>query len=80
MFEYGFVLSRSGRIIIRGREGRIREKPRQTTFSTNIISTSFLFVTKLKCEDGKHQEEEDEQEEVEEARRTKKNPPRYSKP
>jgi hypothetical protein len=36
----------------------------------------FFLITKLKCEDGKHQEEEEE-EEVEEARRTRKNPLRY---
>jgi len=37
----------------------------------------FLLVTKLKCEDKKHQEKKEE-EEVEEARRMRKNPPRYS--
>jgi hypothetical protein len=38
------------------------EKPRRTTLNIETTSTLFLFVTKFKCEDGKHQEEEEEQE------------------
>jgi len=52
-------------------------KTNRATLNTEITSTWFLFVTKLKREDGKHQEEEEEEEEVEEARRMKKNPSKY---
>jgi hypothetical protein len=52
------------------------KKTHRTILCTKVNLVGFFLITKLKCEDGKHQEEEEE-EEVEEARRTRKNPLRY---